>query len=779
MPRNETASITLKILAQDLATGKIGAFVNKLDTLSKRGGIAGRMMQGVGMSMGMMLNPVMLASRAIGTVTSAISGAIESAADFDEAMTKSLAIMGDVSDEMREKMEGAARDVAKATTYSAKEAADAYFYLASAGLDATKSMEAMPVVAQFAQAGSFDLALATDLLTDAQSALGLSVDDTAQNMTNMTYVSDMLVKANTIANATVQQFSESLTNRGAAALKLYGQSMETGVALLAAWASQGVKGAEAGTRLDIVLRDLTTTARKNADAYKEMGISVFDAQGNLRDAVDILADVDAALGGMSDRSVNASLAMLGFTNKSISATASLLGTSKGLKGFQTALVGAGGTTKVVADKQLESFRAKMDLLNSALGDMAISFGEVLIPKIADAADALRTDLLPELERMGEWFEIWSGEPDLAKTMDFFTSGPIGKRKDQIIGLAEAYGVVDEKAIELARTLAYHLYNGDDELFWQSLDLALGSVEMNMRRATLSTVLQGKALDDAAGEAEDLASALELVSGNLDDFNDLTPLGKVNSAIKEQKKLMLEAAKEDKVAAFWRHKYNLQELRGKRKAFQLGQEALQEWKKENQQVGRNTERVQRLSKRYEQSGATVKTVMKNNRGDMEKVRAKLEQLRLKSKAVGDTDPTITVTADTTQADAAIAALLRSIDALGENSLAGTMLGIGHTVQLATATGGNSLKKKKKRKDGAIGGTYYPGDYGLVGERGMERISNVGGVTTIKPVANGRFGSGATINISLAGATFLGTDEDARKWARFVVPAIERERRRIGV
>jgi len=54
MGRNETASITLKILAQDLATGKVGAFVGKLDTLSKRGGIAGRMMQGVGMSMGMM-----------------------------------------------------------------------------------------------------------------------------------------------------------------------------------------------------------------------------------------------------------------------------------------------------------------------------------------------------------------------------------------------------------------------------------------------------------------------------------------------------------------------------------------------------------------------------------------------------------------------------------------------------------------------------------------------------------------------------------------------------
>ena len=87
---------------------------------------------------------------------------------------------------MRSKLEMAAREVAKTTTFSATQAAEAYFFLASAGLDAAQSIEALPRVAKFAQAGNFDLARATDLLTDAQSALGLTIrDDVVKNMENM------------------------------------------------------------------------------------------------------------------------------------------------------------------------------------------------------------------------------------------------------------------------------------------------------------------------------------------------------------------------------------------------------------------------------------------------------------------------------------------------------------------------------------------------------------------------------------------------------------------
>ena len=133
------------------------------------------------------------------------------------------------------------------------------------------------------QAGLFDLSTATDLLTDAQSALGLTIrDDAVANMENMVRVSDVLVKANTLANASVQQFSEALTTEATNAMKQLNIDVESGVAVLAAWAGQGVKGSEAGERFNIVTRDLQTAARKNADEFERFGIAVFDQAGNFR-----------------------------------------------------------------------------------------------------------------------------------------------------------------------------------------------------------------------------------------------------------------------------------------------------------------------------------------------------------------------------------------------------------------------------------------------------------------------------------------------------------------
>jgi TP901 family phage tail tape measure protein len=250
---------------------------------------------------------------------------VKSFAGFDDAMTKSLSIMGDVSDAQRDRMVKAAREMAKQSTFSAEQAAESYFFLASAGLSAEQSIAALPQVTKFAQAGAFDLALATDLLTDAQSALGLSSDDTATSLRNMAKVGDVLVKANTLANASVQQFSEALTTKAGAALKAVGKDIEEGVAVLAVFADQGIKGAEAGTALGIVMRDLQTKAIKNKEAWEQLGVAAFDANGEMRNIADIIGGLETALAGMSDQQQKATLLQLGFSDKSVSFITALLG----------------------------------------------------------------------------------------------------------------------------------------------------------------------------------------------------------------------------------------------------------------------------------------------------------------------------------------------------------------------------------------------------------------------------------------------------------------------
>jgi len=152
-------------------------------------------------------------------IVGAIGGMVKAAANFDQAMTESLAIMGNVSKELRDEMRKTALDMSTKSTFSAKELGQAYYFLASAGLDAEKSIRALPIVTKFAQAGAFDLSVATSLLTDAQSALGLKVADVVQNEENMIRVSDNLVKANTLADASVLEFAEALTNKASASIR--------------------------------------------------------------------------------------------------------------------------------------------------------------------------------------------------------------------------------------------------------------------------------------------------------------------------------------------------------------------------------------------------------------------------------------------------------------------------------------------------------------------------------------------------------------------------------
>lgn len=338
--------------------------------------------------------------KAIGGATAAIAGigaiSVKTFADFDGALNKSLAIMGDVSDAMRTDMSDAAREVAKSTTFSAEQAAESYFFLASAGLDAAQSIEALPQVANFAQAGMFDMALATDLLTDAQSALGLSSDNAAENTQNMARVSDTLVKANTLANASVQQFSESLTNKAGPAMKTVGMDIEEGVAVLAAFADQGIKGTEAGTQFSIVMRELQRRALENADAFEAAGIQVFNAEGEFNNFGDIMAQVEGRLDGMSDSAKKAELAQLGFADKSVQSLLALLGTSDAIKDYEADLRQAAGTTDEVANKQLDTLSAQFGLMKSEVQDVGIMVGKALEPAMKD----LLTQLKPVITNVG-------------------------------------------------------------------------------------------------------------------------------------------------------------------------------------------------------------------------------------------------------------------------------------------------------------------------------------------------------------------------------------------
>lgn len=310
-------------------------------------------------------------------------------AKMDKAMTKSLSIMGDVSDTMRNDMQQEAIRLAMVTNISQEKIAEGYFFLASAGLNAAQSLKAIPQVTQFAVAGSFDLARATDLLTDAQSALGLTVDDNAQNMLNMARVADVLTSANTQANATVEQFSIALTSKAATSMRVFNLEIEEGVAVLAAYADQGIKAELAGTSYDRVLRLLSKSALENREAHAEFGLSVFDATGKMRGMVPILKDLERGMKDMSEEEKVATLAALGFEARIQQAIFPLIGMSDQIAEYKKNLEQAGGTTDEVANKIMKGFTSQMAVTWNHLKAVAREIGERLAPGILRLGKAIR------------------------------------------------------------------------------------------------------------------------------------------------------------------------------------------------------------------------------------------------------------------------------------------------------------------------------------------------------------------------------------------------------
>lgn len=451
----------------------------------------------------------------IGTaLTKALIEATRAFVAFDDAMTQSLAIM-QTTEEQQNAMARSARDVALETRISAEQSAEAFFFLASAGLDAEQSISALPQVAKFAQAGMFDMATATDLATDAQSALGLTVSDAEQNLENLTRVTDVLVKANTLANASVQQFSEALTNKAGSALKVANKSIEEGVAVLSAFADRGVKGAEAGEKLNQLLRDIPRATAKNSEEFAKLNLQMFDADGNLKNVADLIEELDSVLAPMSDELKASTLDQLGLNRGVADAVKILSGAGDAIRTYQDKLEDAGGVTQEVADKQVESLQGQLEILGSKFGEVGLRIIEEYEPAFQDAIDV--TDAFLDM-LLGRTPDIM----DFAKSLDFML-GVINFLNPAFHSNASAVKVVNDALEEQKRKLENDRLIKLHQEFAQALRddaIASADAERNAHRLEVEMAMQNNTVQDLTESTEDLTDATDdLVKKQTDEQFD--------------------------------------------------------------------------------------------------------------------------------------------------------------------------------------------------------------------------------------------------------------------
>jgi TP901 family phage tail tape measure protein len=209
---------------------------------------------------------------------------------FDAAMSQVAATMGITTDQIGE-LRDFAQEMGATTQFSATQAAEALNYMALAGYDAETSMEMMPNVLNLAAAGAMDLARASDMVTDASSALGLDLEQTTEMV-------DQMAKAASKSNTSVAQLGDAILTVGGTAKQLTGGTTELSTAL-GILADSGIKGAEGGTHLRNILLALSPQTDKAANAMEALGFTAYDAEGNLRPLNDVFSQLQASLDGMT------------------------------------------------------------------------------------------------------------------------------------------------------------------------------------------------------------------------------------------------------------------------------------------------------------------------------------------------------------------------------------------------------------------------------------------------------------------------------------------------
>lgn len=337
---------------------------------------------------------VTIGNLASGAITGAISKCKELAAEvveigsnFETSMSKVSALSGAQGEELG-KLEAKARELGASTTFSASQAADALGYMALAGWDTQQMLDGVGSALTLAQAGEMDLAAASDLLTDYLSAFNMQAADAAR-------MSDVLAYAQANANTTVEGLSMAFKNCAANA-NAAGMDVETTSAAIAMMANQGLKGSEAGTALNAVLRDMTAKMEDGAIAIGEQVIAVMDAEGNYRDFADILAEVEAATNGMGDAEKAAALQST-FTADSIKGLNLLLNAGAGeMSSFRDELYNCAGTAEATAKTMTDNLGGDVAAMNSAFEELALKIYEGLQEPLRDAAQFVTSTAIPAL-----------------------------------------------------------------------------------------------------------------------------------------------------------------------------------------------------------------------------------------------------------------------------------------------------------------------------------------------------------------------------------------------
>ena len=355
----------------DNFTGPAAKSIQAMTSMSKAGVKVGKDIEKAGQSISKV--GAGLTTAVTLPLVGAATAAVKTAADFESAMSNVHAIMGDTYDDSLTQF---AQKLGATTAWSAQEVAQAMQYTGMAGWTAQENIEGLKGILDLASASGTDLALTSDIVTDAISAFGYTAADSAR-------FADTMTAACTSANVSVETLGESYKYCGALAGTM-GYELDQVTTALAVMGNNGIKGSQAGTALRSAISNLAAPTKQMKEGMDALGISLKNQDGSMKTFEEVIDNVRTSFSGLGEAE-QAAYAKQIFGKQAMAGMLAIINTSaEEYDALAASIDNSGGAADKAAKTQLDNLNGQLTLLKSATEGTAIAFGNRMLPYLKQA-----------------------------------------------------------------------------------------------------------------------------------------------------------------------------------------------------------------------------------------------------------------------------------------------------------------------------------------------------------------------------------------------------------
>ncbi len=318
----------------------------------------------------------------------ALKNIVEVGSEFEQSMANVASVTGGGAEAM-DTLGDAAREMGKTSIFSASQAAEAMYYLGSAGYDTTQTIDSLGGVMTLAGATMSDLSFTSQTMVSSLSQFGMQAGDA-------TKVSNIFAAAIKNSQLNMGRLASGMQYIGPIAHSL-GWTMEETAGALGTLNNMGFLGEMAGTALRGAMTRLLNPTDAARAAFERIGV----AYEQLNPATNSLADIIDVL---SSAGLSAGDAMTIFGQRAGPAMVAMVSQGSGaLRNLTSAVTGTNDATEMLA-LQTDTVQGKWKLFKSAVQEIWLVLWDHLKP----ALKAIIDNITGITNRIGDWLKTSGG-----------------------------------------------------------------------------------------------------------------------------------------------------------------------------------------------------------------------------------------------------------------------------------------------------------------------------------------------------------------------------------